>query len=75
MGLNQLDLDNSPEKRKALCKRLETAGCDVDLSGSDYLSTESGGKFPDLDDESFFHTISSERQDETDRGRFTNFGC
>lgn len=37
-GRHFLQLDNSPEKRKALLMRLKAAGCVVDLSGDDWMS-------------------------------------
>jgi predicted nucleotide-binding protein len=36
-GRHSVRLDNSPERRKDLAQRLETAGCAVDVSGSDWL--------------------------------------
>jgi hypothetical protein len=44
-GINFVALDNSPEKRKGLVKRLKTAGCEIDDSGSDYLVQDTGGDF------------------------------
>ena len=40
-GRHVIRLDNSPQKRQALAQRLETAGCAVNLSGTDWLT--SGG--------------------------------
>ena len=37
-GRHAVRLDNSPESRKELAQRLQTAGCSVDLSGSDWLT-------------------------------------
>jgi len=36
-GLNVLRLDNTPEKRKELAQRLETAGCNVNYDGDAWL--------------------------------------
>lgn len=37
-GRHAIRLDNEPKTRKSLTERLTTAGCSVDLSGSDWLS-------------------------------------
>jgi hypothetical protein len=39
-GRHTIRLDGSPEKRQALRSRLSTAGCNVDQSGVDWLSSE-----------------------------------
>lgn len=36
-GRHTIRLDNSAEKRQALALRLKTAGCDIDISGTDWL--------------------------------------
>lgn len=38
-GRHVLKLNNSPQARKELAQRLQTAGCDVKLDGNDWLST------------------------------------
>jgi predicted nucleotide-binding protein len=37
MGRHTVRIDNSPEKRNALANRLKTAGCAVDLGGTDWF--------------------------------------
>lgn len=37
-GRHVVRLDNSSESRQAFARRLETAGCDVDLTGTDWLN-------------------------------------
>ncbi len=37
-GRYRVQLDNSPEKRNKLAQRLKSIGCEVDLSGSDWLT-------------------------------------
>lgn len=37
-GRHVLRMNNSPERRKELAQRLETAGCAVDIAGADWLS-------------------------------------
>jgi hypothetical protein len=37
-GRHVLRLDNSPERRKDLAQRLATAGCEVDFTGTDWLT-------------------------------------
>jgi len=37
-GRHVVRLDNTPQQRKALAQRLETAGCAVNLAGNDWLS-------------------------------------
>jgi hypothetical protein len=44
-GLNYLILNNKPETRKALVKRLKSAGCVPAEDGTDYLSPSTGGDF------------------------------
>jgi predicted nucleotide-binding protein len=44
-GLNMVRLTNGVTPRAASRGRLRTAGCDVDDSGADWLSAESGGDF------------------------------
>jgi len=39
VGRHVVRLDNSPAKRKSLAQRLENAGCTVDLSGNDWLTS------------------------------------
>jgi predicted nucleotide-binding protein len=41
IGRHTVRLDNSPEKRKELAQRLQTAGCPVDLTGSDWFKAGS----------------------------------
>jgi predicted nucleotide-binding protein len=41
IGRHTVRLDNSPEKRKELAERLETAGCPVDLKGTDWFKAGS----------------------------------
>ncbi|HEX8231367.1 MAG TPA: nucleotide-binding protein [Chloroflexia bacterium] len=36
-GRHVIRLNNSPETRRELAQRLETAGCDIDVSGHDWL--------------------------------------
>ena len=38
-GLHTIRIDNSTEKRQALAMRLQTAGCQVNLNGTDWHST------------------------------------
>jgi hypothetical protein len=38
VGRHAVRLDSSPERRKELAQRLQTAGCDVSLTGEDWLS-------------------------------------
>lgn len=38
IGRHAVKMDNSAAKRKALAQRLKTAGCEVNLSGDDWLS-------------------------------------
>jgi len=38
LGRHILKLDDTPEKRRDLARRLETAGCEVDISGNDWLN-------------------------------------
>ncbi|MEI2700849.1 MAG: TIR domain-containing protein [Baekduia sp.] len=44
-GLNTVRLNNSPSTRKALAKRLESAGCPTNQDGSDWLEAGVGGDF------------------------------
>jgi predicted nucleotide-binding protein len=44
-GLNVVRLDNGHESRNSLRSRLETAGCPLDDSGNDWLTTTGGGDF------------------------------
>jgi hypothetical protein len=37
-GRHAIHMDGSTQKRKELAQRLETAGCDVDLSGDDWMN-------------------------------------
>jgi len=37
VGRHFIHLDNSPSKRKTLAQRLETAGCEIDMKGDDWL--------------------------------------
>lgn len=41
-GLNYVPLTNEPASRRALSRRLATAGCSVDETGSDWLTTAAG---------------------------------
>lgn len=43
-GMNTVRLNNRPDTRTALRRRLATAGCEVD-DGADYLGTGAGGDF------------------------------
>ncbi len=38
VGRHSVHLDNSAAKRKALAQRLETAGCEIDMKGEDWLN-------------------------------------
>lgn len=38
-GRHTLRMDNTPAKRTQLAQRLKTAGCDVDMSGTDWLTS------------------------------------
>ena len=38
LGRHTIRIDDTPEKRHAFALRLETAGCQVDRTGSDWLS-------------------------------------
>jgi predicted nucleotide-binding protein len=44
-GLNAIRLTNDPQTRNALRARLQTAGCAVDESGTDWTSADGGGDF------------------------------
>jgi predicted nucleotide-binding protein len=44
-GLNHVRLTNAPESRRALSRRLATAGCAVNEAGADWLSPTAGGDF------------------------------
>lgn len=66
-GLYYLQMDNSPQARKNLVERLKTAGCDLDDSGSEYLSTATGGDFSPAPAE---HGVDANTMG---RGQFTEF--
>jgi predicted nucleotide-binding protein len=44
-GLNVVRLSNEGKTRKALCRRLQQAGCRLDDSGTDWLGPSAGGDF------------------------------
>ncbi len=44
-GLNRVNLGNDAESRRALVRRLKTAGCAVSDDGADWLSPAGGGDF------------------------------
>ena len=48
-GLNALRLGNDPKRRGGFRTRLRTAGCELDDSGTDWLSSTAGGDFDECE--------------------------
>jgi hypothetical protein len=71
-GLNYVKLDNSSDARKAVVSRLKSAGCQVNDTGSDYLSPSRGGDFS-LKSLLSENTQSKSYAELLDRGKFTEY--